>query len=278
MSLIEDRLFEYLAATKDHCTTDVPGPRSFTSALIYALTTLRQEKAEGRFTTDELLRKIKTDAPDFPKDQTPVMSPRDKKNASAGRIMLHPLHHHHKGNQSSDETSKITGASRHMVTLHFDFGEKPSNEHLETIGQKLNEIFELNTLGVHRVRWGGMRETPFGRAIRSFTLMRERRASENGSRSSAIDRISHESLCSMDGLDTSRLSPRIAVFDDPDSIGGETPSPYTASSPATSNTEDGLEISFRESLDLQKSRDDQGIRLKENMSAKLTIQRPPGER
>ncbi|CAL8574966.1 hypothetical protein XPA_000912 [Xanthoria parietina] len=87
----ERRLFEYLAAVEGHDgTTKIPGPESFTTALIFALKELVKEKDEGRFTTDELLRKIKTDAPNFPKDQTPAMSNRDNKHSSAGRIMLHP--------------------------------------------------------------------------------------------------------------------------------------------------------------------------------------------
>lgn len=61
------RLFEYLAATKKMASTKVPGDDSFTSALIHALEALVMEKAEGRFTTVELLRKINHDAPHFPK-------------------------------------------------------------------------------------------------------------------------------------------------------------------------------------------------------------------
>ena len=69
--------------------TPRPGKDSFTRALIYALKALVEKRQDGRFTTVELLNKIK-EAPDFPKDQNPMLSDREKKG-SAGRIMLHPL-------------------------------------------------------------------------------------------------------------------------------------------------------------------------------------------
>ncbi len=84
------RSFEYLAATEEIGFTMVPGEDSFTRALIYALETLVEERTDGRFTTAELLNKIKTDAPHFPKDQNPMLMNREGSH-SAGRIMLQPL-------------------------------------------------------------------------------------------------------------------------------------------------------------------------------------------
>lgn len=46
---------------------------------------------------------------------------------------------------------------RQVVSLHFEFDEKPPNAHLERLGYELNVLFERNTLGVNRVRWGGMK-------------------------------------------------------------------------------------------------------------------------
>ncbi|KAL9626566.1 MAG: hypothetical protein Q9204_007208, partial [Flavoplaca sp. TL-2023a] len=78
----------------------------FDCALIFALKRLVRDKNKGRFTTDELLRKIKT-APNFPKDQTPVMSNRDNKKTSAGRIMLHPLQKHRLSRVATSEECQI---------------------------------------------------------------------------------------------------------------------------------------------------------------------------
>ena len=137
-------------------STKVPGKDSFTRALIYALEALVEERADGRFTTVELLNKIK-DAPHFPKDQNPMLINREKKHSS-GRIMLHPL----KGNSSDvelsrKETAKLDSLKGHALTLHFDFSEKPSPTYLEMLGRELNDFFERN-LGINQVRWGGMRQ------------------------------------------------------------------------------------------------------------------------
>lgn len=184
-------------------TTPVPGKDSFTSALIYALESLVEEK--GRFTTVELLRKIKLHAPDFPKDQTPVLSDR-KDDVLAGRIMLHPLHKPQKDGSptelSSEGNTNLNPFKRHTVTLHFDFGDQPSPAHVEMLGRQLNQVFERFTLGVHRVRWGGMKRSLAGRAVGSFRaagLKRTRRASME-SREVALDDGSSESRSVEDNL------------------------------------------------------------------------------
>ena len=137
-------------------STKVPGKDSFTRALIYALEALVEERVDGRFTTVELLNRIK-DAPHFPKDQNPMLINREKKH-SAGRIMLHPL----KGNGSDvqfsrEEAAKLDPLKGHALTLHFDFSEKPSSAFLEMLGRELNDFFQRN-VGINQVRWGGMRQ------------------------------------------------------------------------------------------------------------------------
>ena len=157
-------------------STPVPGKDSFTSALIHALEALVEEKVEGRFTTVELLRKIKHDAPHFPKDQTPVLSDRER-NTSAGRIMLHPLQKEgSKALTPPTEASSQDPAERQTVTLHFDFDERPENARLERLGLELNDLFERNTLGVNRVRWGGIQSKRSGyvHAAESFMASLER--------------------------------------------------------------------------------------------------------
>ena len=174
-------MFEYLAATKEMASTPVPGKDSFTSALIYALEALVEEQQGGRFTTVELLNKIKEDAPHFPKNQTPVLSDREEKT-SAGRIMLHPLRRGDTKARTTRQTTRQTSqmdisnqdtAIGHTLTLHFDFGDKPPNIHIERLGLGLNNLFERNTLGVNRIRWGGLHSI-IARAARNWMATLER--------------------------------------------------------------------------------------------------------
>ena len=161
------RSFEYLAATDENGFTKVPGKDSFTSALIYALETLVNEKENGRFTTVALLNKINSDAPHFPKEQTPMLFKREK-NFSTGRIMLHPLQTAGSDDGSlrkEKEVSEIyTGTT---LTLHYDFTEKPSQAYIEMFGKELNEFFERN-VGVNGVRWGGIRPSILAQAAKKF--------------------------------------------------------------------------------------------------------------
>ena len=208
------RSFEYLAATEELGSTKVPGHDSFTSALIYALDALVKERADGRFTTVELLNKIK-DAPHFPKDQNPMLINREKKH-SAGRIMLHPL----KGNGSDVELSRREAAEHdplkgHALTLHFDFSEKPSSTYLETLGRELNDFFERN-VGVNQVRWGGMRQAMAVRCAKFLQARaRKRRESMRLQQASPSDSFSYTNLNenALDPLTPSSLdqhSPRSA--------------------------------------------------------------------
>ena len=170
------RSFEYLAATEEMGFTKVPGKDSFTSALIYALEILVDEREDGRFTTVELLNKIK-DAPHFPKDQNPMLINREKK-FSFGRIMLHPLRREGSDDESSrKEAASIDPSKGHALTLHFDFSEKPTSTYIEMFGRELNEYFQRN-VGVNQVRWGGMKQSMAARAVQRFQQsLRNRRAS-----------------------------------------------------------------------------------------------------
>ncbi|KAI4086281.1 MAG: hypothetical protein LQ348_002067 [Seirophora lacunosa] len=233
----ENRRFEYLAATKDQKTTAVPGPKSFTSALIFALEALREQKHKGRFATDELLRKIKTDAPHFPKDQNPELSDRDNNSLSGGRIMLHPLRPDRGDDDKSYETSPSELADGHIVTLHFDFGGKPLGSNLETLGRKFNEIFERNTLGVQRVRWGGVRPSVFARATRRFVASRKRKAIGTKRAPAHMKHMPSGMSCCTKKLDKGLPSPQTSVLDTQDSLDTESSSPLLGSSAPNSDRE-----------------------------------------
>ncbi|KAL8828692.1 MAG: hypothetical protein Q9170_006495 [Blastenia crenularia] len=232
----EYRLFEYLAATRPQDTTELPGEKSFTSALIWALERLRIGKPQGRFTTKELLDKIKLDAPHFPKDQKPMLSDRDDPKHSAGRIMLHPLHVDRTASEKPRVGPAEEPADGHRVTLHFEFGRKPSEERLSDFGERLNEMFECNTFQVHRVRWGGMNRTTFNRAVRGFqTPLRKRRASDQGRPVAHLKNTVPRSSINMARLDGNLLSPQTIGFETQDSVGDESPQSALTSSAPTSD-------------------------------------------
>ena len=172
-------LFEFLGASSDTETTATPGDTSFTSALIFALKTLVKEKPEGCFTTVELRDKIREKAPKFPTTQCPVLCDRVK-NTSAGGIMLHPLNKSSLDAPPSPRPPLSPALEGKTVTFHMDFSRKPSLEDIETLGSQMNKIFEHHSLGVTRIRWGGMRHNASSHSLRVFQriLIRQRRASE----------------------------------------------------------------------------------------------------
>lgn len=152
--------------------TAVPGPTSFTSALIWALENIVEEKPGGCFTTVDLLKKIKEDAPYFPEKQTPVLSDRSHKYGSVGHIMLRPLEGEGSSASTPQKGANKPDPARQTVTFRFDFDQKPSVPHIQTFGHALNKIFEQNTLGVNGIRWGGMQPTATGNAIRFINRLR----------------------------------------------------------------------------------------------------------
>ena len=193
--------------------TPVPGHESFTSALIYALKHLVKHQAEGRFTTFDLLNTITSHAPDFPKDQIPVLYNR-KDGGRGGQIMLHPIHSQGpKAQIPPRELSPSELAKQHMVTLHFDFGERPSLEHIEKLGLELNSVFERNVL-VNGIRWGGLKPSLFDRVVRTLLEGHHRRASMKRDREglaieSVDDWSTQYSLDPLTPSSSSQHSPRI---------------------------------------------------------------------
>ena len=116
------------------------------------------------------------------------------------------------------------------MTLHFNFGDEPPDEHLKTLGRKLNEIFEQNTLGVHRVDWGGLEGTPFIRAAQKFQNLRKRPASSHSQRPTLTILSSTPAA---GPVNSGLLSPSGVAFDGHDSGGEDSGSVLTTSAPKT---------------------------------------------
>lgn len=151
--------FEYLAATSSGETTRKPGKHSFTTALIWALRTLCEER--GQFTTTDLLNTIKKRAPDFPKDQSPVLSDRNR-GSPRERIFLQPLQkngtdsrrHEPRPNQPSP------AKPQEILSLNLFFDARPSIDQIEGLGIGLNKVVEDNDLQISRIVWGGLDSRP----------------------------------------------------------------------------------------------------------------------
>lgn len=152
--------------------------------------------------------------------------------------MLHPLQPDSADDDKSYETRPSELADRHIVTLHFDFGGKPSGKNLETLGRNFNEIFERNTLGVQRVRWGGVRVSAFARATKRFSAA-SRRRKVSGTKRPPPHRqhLASSSSCSIKKLDMGLLSPQTSVFEAQDSVDTGSPGSLVASSVQTSDRE-----------------------------------------
>ncbi|KAI4194212.1 MAG: hypothetical protein LQ350_007911 [Teloschistes chrysophthalmus] len=171
-------------------TSPVPGPDSFTTALIWALRKLKQCKAGGRFTTNELAHEIKHHAPNFPKDQKPVLSDRDH-GSRAGRIILSPLSSEDlNGKASPVEEIVVDLKKKHTMTLHLEFAEKPSFDTVEKFGEELNNIFDRRAFGVHQVRLGGVKQSIVVQAVdlmRKLRHMRKLSESQDRLRAPTLD-------------------------------------------------------------------------------------------
>ncbi|KAL6715998.1 hypothetical protein ACLMJK_006960 [Lecanora helva] len=182
------RYFEYLAACGPVDSTRVPGPKSFTSALILALEFLADpiNKPGGRFTTVDLLNRIKEHSPEFPADQNPKLCDRRKANGKPGYLMLHPLHLGAPQEQIIPKESDPGELTKiQTVTLHFDFSDRPPLEHIGILAQELDRISDQHSLQFHDVRWGGIKRSMAARAIQWLLQGRERRANLKRKRENA---------------------------------------------------------------------------------------------
>lgn len=146
-----ERSFEFLAACSSRRVTAVPGPNSFTSGLIWALTQLAKERE--MFTTSELTNKIK-EKPGFPSDQDPVLKERNG-NASRKRIVLAPLCIDRPTDQASGRKCTNPSGDRVLLHLKFMFEDYPKERELKKLVKAVNAmVFDQDI--VCDVKWGGM--------------------------------------------------------------------------------------------------------------------------
>jgi hypothetical protein len=150
-SNLSRRAFEYLAATSAKSTTRKPGPRSFTTALIWALNDL--VAAEKRFTTQELLRKI-LNAPNFPEDQSPRLSERGP--ACLRRIVLAPLNDDADSNVSDANPQDEEEGTREDLSVRFVFNNRITEKMVTGLAVELRRLISEGDFKTTTILWEGI--------------------------------------------------------------------------------------------------------------------------
>jgi hypothetical protein len=145
------RAFEYLAATSAKSTTRKPGPRSFTTALIWALNNL--VAAGKRFTTQELLSKI-LNAPSFPEDQSPRLSERGP--ACLRRIVLAPLNDDALSNISDTDPHDEEEGTREDLSVRFVFNKRITEKMVTGLAVELRRLISDGDFKTTTILWEGI--------------------------------------------------------------------------------------------------------------------------
>jgi hypothetical protein len=123
--------FEYIVACGEKKLTRKPGPKSFTSALIWSLEELSES---GPFTSSDLVSKTKK-YPKLPKGQTPQLR---KKAGSNGYIWLAPIGRSFE--PAAVANSILREADHEFIDLRFDYYQKVNVEDAEYLAQRLSTL------------------------------------------------------------------------------------------------------------------------------------------
>ncbi|KAK7918081.1 hypothetical protein PG985_009955 [Apiospora marii] len=149
------RAFEYLAATSANSTTKAPGPRSFTSALIWSLEHLLEKHTY--FSTQELVRTIHIDAPNFPDDQCPRLS--EGLRPTMRKIMIAPLTEESK--EKAAEANQAVAADNLMkrrtrdLLLRFNFDGDITESMIQVLASQLKQLIQRGDIQAKAVSWEG---------------------------------------------------------------------------------------------------------------------------
>jgi hypothetical protein len=150
-----NRNFEFLAATGHSTITPVPGPSSFTTALVWALEKLVASKVP--FSTTELLNQIGNAAPHFPKKQYPIL--KERYNSSDRRLMLAPIL---KDGQCvpveyKPPAEKQKEFPKEALDLRFYFNKRPCEEEIKRLSKELKELLDKGITSTSKISWVGLR-------------------------------------------------------------------------------------------------------------------------
>lgn len=150
------RSFEFLGATDHKSTTNGPGPTSFTSALIWSLKALdRNRLVRPYFTTSDLYNKIGCDAPRFPKQQRPFLTPRHTGIYTTRLVLARvPRDGESETIEYGKEDEKSMGPKL-MVDLRLCFVKKLQDDDIIEVAGALKTLIDDGKLSAQRVQWRG---------------------------------------------------------------------------------------------------------------------------
>lgn len=175
---ISDRNFEFLAACGSNDLTEMPGPNSFTSALIWALKSL--VKSKPSFTTQQLLRKINAEAPHFPRDQHALIEERGEDATSCYRkLVLAPLSKPGENVEKElpQEDEKPKPQIKHYLDLRFFYDKPPTKDEILRLSQSLKEMIASERITARHIGWLRMTDivkNAYDQWKRRMTVKKER--------------------------------------------------------------------------------------------------------
>lgn len=146
------RSFEYIAACGSTDETSFPGPESFTSAMIWALTELW--KSQKKFSTLELQTKIMNDAPCFPRKQSVLLMERD--DPCDQRLVLLPLPSPTNG-LSTNSAHGLDDFPQNSVNLRFWYHTRPDRSEIENLANRMKRLMKDKNIDACCVDWLGLR-------------------------------------------------------------------------------------------------------------------------
>lgn len=141
--------------------TRIPGKDSFTSALIWALEDFAV--AGVPFTTTQLQMKIGQEAPLFPRDQFPILTPRGDRIASTRRLRL--------GINGNNATPKVNDMGeestdvKEIIDLRVCFPKHPENSDIEALSNALKDLIETERITAQGIQWLGLRPNPTAESL-----------------------------------------------------------------------------------------------------------------
>jgi hypothetical protein len=155
------RSFECIAACGRDKETTHPGKKSFTSALIWSLKTLKRDLKS--FTTQDLQARIMK-APDFPEKQfVPLLQhdePRDQ------RLVLAPLPTDANAIPPRfDPTSTSIELPQNYLDLRFWFLNRPNEGEIETLARQLIKLMKEENISASRIGWLGLKNGIWRRTV-----------------------------------------------------------------------------------------------------------------
>ena len=151
---MRSRNFEFLGACQGDRETPVPGPTSFTSALIWALKVLIKRKEI--FTIQELLQTIVDEAPHFSKNQLPYHCERDEPCVDRLVLAAIPEDVERYEGDFAAPTNMTAEAQDEYLDLRFCFKGKPEEVHIKRLAEELKALIQYDTIKAHNVRWIGL--------------------------------------------------------------------------------------------------------------------------